>query len=92
MHYYFPASGDIPAAGAQYSSSLVQFSSRLEILKFQQAGWWLNSSRQVCTVYSGTAWYSVRQQGGKTAPLSQLEKTGFYLNICINKEAQVKML
>jgi len=50
MHYYFPASGDIPAAGAQYSSSLVQFSSRLEIIKFQQAGWWLNSSRQVCTL------------------------------------------
>jgi len=90
MHYYFPASVDIPAAGAQYSSSLVHFSSRLEIIKFQQAGWWLNSSRQVCTlvlpgIQSGS-------RGGETAPLSQLEKTGFYLNICINKEAQVKML
>merc|ERR1719233_649819 len=47
MHYYFPATGDIPAAGADYSSSM-EFT--VFQLKFQQAGSWVISSRQVCTL------------------------------------------
>jgi len=74
MHYYFPATGDIPAAGADYSSSM-------EFTVFQQlskipAGWLVGDFQQA-SVYSGTAWYPVSQQGGKTGPLPRLEKTGF---------------
>merc|ERR1719233_2064177 len=69
----------------------------MEFTVFQQlskipAGWLVGDFQQA-SVYSGTAWYPVSQQGGKTGLTATTGENWFLIqHFCNNKEAQVKML